>query len=65
MKKLYFTPTSESLDADTTSILAGSGPHVLEGDGDGESQVVNPGDEEPSDGDAALSKKHLDWEELY
>lgn len=63
MKKHYTAPTSETIDIDTSSILAGSGPHVLEGDGDGESQVVNPGDEESSDGDAALSKKHLGWDE--
>lgn len=63
MKKHYSAPTSETIDIDPSSILAGSGPHVLEGDGDGESQVVNPGDEESSDGDAALSKKHLGWDE--
>lgn len=63
MKKLYYSPVSLILDADTASILADSGPHTLEGDGEGESQVVNPGDEESSDGGSALSKKNFDWDE--
>ncbi len=63
MKKHYSSPTSDTIDADTASILAGSDPHVLEGDGDGESQVVDPGDEDPADGGSALSKQNWNWDD--